>query len=501
MKAMKDLIASGERLLAEADALREKNAPDADVKAKCTEFDALQADIEQVKADNKRRKLIESAKEDDAVDTYGKDLRDPAEPRDHNREEYELEQGFYDYVKGKDLSDQLWKALEPKSASFKSTAAGEGYKAGVKMPARMIQRMFGAKVCEQLGIEAKGFLPMGGGVPSVSVPSGTTATGTGGTVQTVPPDFRAMLLEMAPEPTYILPRATVVPAPMGSVFWPILRQSDPASGQATPDGNEFGGVTGQWIQEGELKPSAEAMIDQLKITTYEYAAYTELTNRLLSRSAIQLEPLLTRLFRDNVMDALDRSFLIGNGSTMPLGVCQADPTTGLPQARIVARDTAGIVNYQDLVNLEYAILPYHRKNAIWTCQDQALKSLKQQKSTSGFPLWTAGVMTGFTAPTPAAIIGYPFISTVRLPAVGKRGDMVFGDWSHYIVAMEEEVVVQRSEHYKFKNNVTAFRMSVVVGGKPAQPRAFAILDNVVGSTTGSNTTTTGGVALTTSAPD
>ena len=79
-------------------------------------------------------------------------------------------------------------------------------------------------------------------------------------------------------------------------------------------------------------------------------------------------------------------------------------------------------------------------------------------------------------------------------ALGSRGDVVFGDWSHYIVAMEEEVVVQRSEHYKFKNNVTAFRLSVVVGGKVAEPRAFAILDNVVGTTTQGNagSTTTGG---------
>jgi HK97 family phage major capsid protein len=333
-------------------------------------------------------------------------------------------------------------ALKPKSASFKIAPDG------VVLPERLSARILGPNAAQALGKD----LPM------------SSATDT---VQTVPQDFRALLQELPPEPTYILQRATVVPAPYGSVLWPILRQND---------ASEYGGVTGGWITEGSDKPDTEVTIDQLKISTYEYAAYTELTNRLLSRSAIQLEPLLTRLFRDKVMDALDTAFLVGSGIGQPEGVVNNT------SVRVVSRDKAGQVGYVDAVNLEHALRAYHRSKAIWTMQDQAVRSLKMEKDGFGRPLWlpaTAGV-------APATVLGYSYVDTHRLPALGSRGDVVFGDWSQYIVAMEEEVVVQRSEHYKFKNNVTAFRLSVVLGGKVAEPRAFAVLDNVVGSTTQAN---------------
>ena len=60
-------------------------------------------------------------------------------------------------------------------------------------------------------------------------------------------------------------------------------------------------------------------------------------------------------------------------------------------------------------------------------RDAELKTVKLQKSTSGFPLWVAGVNTGFQAGQPAQIIGYQYLSTVRLPNVGNRGDFIFGD--------------------------------------------------------------------------
>jgi HK97 family phage major capsid protein len=450
MERLKTLIEKGERLVAEADELRGRSAPETEVRAKCAEFDAVQSAIEEFQAAEKRRQVLAAARRELQLDPAGKDLRDPAQPLDHEADARAKEAGFWDYIQGKSVSDRMRDALKPKSPSFKIAPDG------VVVPDRLSAAILGKNAAAALGKA----LPM---------------ANANNTVQTVPADFRALLIELPPEPACILPRATVVPAPYGSVMWPVLEQSD---------SDEFGGVSGGWITEGASKPDTEVAIDQLKISTYEYAAYTELTNRLLSRSAIQLEPLLTRLFRDKVMDALDTAFLVGSGVGQPEGVVTNT------SVRVVARDKAGCVGYVDTVNLEHALRAYHRSRAIWTLQDQAVRSLKLEKDGFGRPLWlpaTAGA-------APATIVGYPYVDTHRLPALGSRGDVVFGDWSHYIVAMEEEVVVQRSEHYKFKNNVTAFRLSVVLGGKVAEPRAFAILDNVVGTTTQGNagSTTTSG---------
>jgi len=442
MENLKELVARAERTLAEMEDLRSQDATDEQLKAKAAEFDAVQGRIETVQADLRRRQSLAEAKRELEVDVTGKSLRDPAQPRDGNAEARERELGFWDYIQGKALPDRMREALRPRSPSFKQAADG------VVMPDALARRIFGKQVAEAMGKA----LPMTAGSQGANL---------------IPQDFRALLLDLAPEPPSILQRATVVPAPYGSVQWPVLAQTD---------ADEFGGITGDWIEEGGEKPDTEAAISQLKISTYEYAAYTEVTNRLLSRSPVQLEALLTRLFRDKVSDALDTAFLVGSGIGQPEGV-----VTNV-QIRLVGRDAAGTINYTDLVNLEHAVRAYHRARAIWVVQDAGVRALKLQTDTTGRPLFVPALAGGI----PDRLLGYPHIDTHRLPALGSRGDIVLGDWSQYIVAMEEEVVVQRSEHYKFKNNVTAFRVSVVVGGKVAEPRAFAILDNVVGSTTQGN---------------
>lgn len=502
---MDKLIQAAEKAQTELDVLCGAATPDAEaVRGKTAELDGILVKIETTKANAKRRALIADAKKGEEVAVPGgKDaapLADPARATDHEADLRAKEDGFFAVMLGGKISDSLTDALLPKSKSFEGTAAG-AYKddhgkdvpfgRGFLMPERLKMRIFGTKTADAMGWSGKA-IPMGGGVPSGGGPFSTITGGTSGTVQTVPHDFRSMLLELGPEPAAVFPLCTIVPAPYGSVDWPILRQSDPNStGSNVGDGNEFGGVIGGWIQEGAAKPSTAMLIDQLNIKTFEYAAYTELTNRLMSRSAIQLEPLLTRLFRDKILDAYDRAILTGNGLTMPQGIETPDPVTGLAYCRWVSRNLSGQFGYVDMVNLEMNVLPYHRAGCIYVQNDGATRLLKLAQSTSGFPLWMAGVQTGFMASQSKEMNGYPYISTLRLPALGSKGDVLFGKFSEYIVAMEEEVVVQRSEHYAFNRNVTAFRVSTVIGGKNSQPRAFTALDATIGSTTKAIDYTTG----------
>jgi HK97 family phage major capsid protein len=477
-------MAKAQRLLKEADDLRASNGSDEDIRGKTEAFDAEVALIEQAKADEARHAAVAAADDDDSdADADGKSLRDhdTVQARESKvGDEILRTRAFWQHIEnslvpeghnipqGKTLSDRMRAALEPKSPKFK-TMAVEG---GVVAPEHIAGALMGPGYREAFYGKSNAY--------NTSLPQSSWD----GTMQTIPADFRAMLLELPPEPPHILDYATVIPAPFGQVYWPYLVQSD---------ADEYGGVTGAWIVEGQEKPNTEANVKQIQISTYEYAAYTELTNRLLSRSPIQLEPLVTRLFRTNVASALDYAFLVGSGDQMPLGAVYGVVTppigyVGQPlgitsdtTVRLCPRNKAGLFGYDDSVNIEHTIRSYHRDRCLYILNDSSLRSLKLEKDLYGRPLW--GVSGG--EPSPKSIQGYPFVGTYRLPAVGGRGDVVFGDWSQYIVAMEQEVVVQSSPHYKFKNNVMAFRVSIVCGGRTPLPRAFAILDNLVGSTTNS----------------
>ena len=58
---------------------------------------------------------------------------------------------------------------------------------------------------------------------------------------------------------------------------------------------------------------------------------------------------------------------------------------------------------------------------------------------------------------------------------GSDGDVMYGDASQYILAMDQDIVIKRSSEYKFKNKVDAFLVYMACGGKLSQPRSFAKL--------------------------
>jgi len=278
-----------------------------------------------------------------------------------------------------------------------------------------------------------------------------------GDASLIPEDYRAQLLQLAPEPTHIMQMATIVPAPTGTVTWPRLVQTD---------SSEYGGVSVSWISEGAEKPETEPTFEQETIDAHEVAAYTEITHRLLARSVLSLENILTRLFRGAVQHALDTAFIGGSGTGQPLGIIN---TTGI---HLVNRTVANAIRYDDFVNLEHALRVNHRAGGHFVMADAILQAIKLRRDSDNRPLWVPSVAGG----PPNTIIGYGYTPTHRLTAYSD-GDVVFGDWSQYIIAMEQDVVVKRSDHYKFRHNRAAFTVYAVVGGKCVQPRAFSILND------------------------
>lgn len=465
MNKLKSLVEKGKRLLAEMDTLRGKAESEADadkrteieksLSGKSAEFDQVKASIEAEKDSLKSKAMLAESEKLCEVPADGKTLT-PGEAVDHGNEDREKGKIFYAYLGGKTLSDRERDAMKPKSAQFAEGADG------VCVPDSLKCALMGKRWMRAMGKA----IPM----------SSADALAAGGRMYLVPEEYRAELLELAPEPAMTLQKCTIVPTQTGTVDWPRLVQTDES---------ENGGMAGTWIDEGGEKSSTEASFEQLQIKAYEYAAYTEITNRLLTKSVPSIEPIVSRLFRNTINGAIDFALLRGTGTGQPLGVIN---DTGV---RFVGRATDNTIGYADLVNLEFALRANHRAGAEFVLQDQALRTLKltTEGTTTSRPMFVASIANGLAD----RLIGYPYWGTHRLPTLGYTGDVVFGDWREYIVIMEEEIVVKRSEHYKFRNNVTAFTAHVVIGGRPGEPRAFAVLDAQVSTTSGAamSSTTTG----------
>jgi HK97 family phage major capsid protein len=230
--------------------------------------------------------------------------------------------------------------------------------------------------------------------------------------------------------------------------------------------DEYGGVVTSWIAEGDTKPYQEPRFVQEKVVTNEIAARTEISRTMLRRSALDLRAIITRLFRGSLLNELDKAILTGDGTGKPLGIMN---TVGI---NTVSRLNANNVQYDDLVNLEFAILGHHRANAQYGIADGAMKVLKKSVDGEGRPLFSVDTSQQMRQ----MLVGYPFRSTHRL-TLGED-DVVFGDWAWYFTAVEEDVVMLMSEHEKFSKNLVVFAVFALFGGKAVIPTAFAKLNKV-----------------------
>ena len=460
---IKELQEKLEKLFAEMKALDGSITKAADDEAKATArtaFETKRAEVESVQVELEA--AIAKAEKEAAIQKSlnrasdnlkaqvpaGAKLSAAPEAKDHDAALRHQEKCFHSYIEGGDkmLSGEEMELLQPTSKSF---TQGMG---GVKLPASFAIKMFGTRWAKCVGYSDSDIARVFKASTMVS-----SSDALGG--YTVPEDFRANLLQTPVEAPHILPRATIVPAPTGEVTWPKAEQTD---------ANEYGGMTASWINENGSKVQTDTRFTQEKIACHELAMYTEISHTLLRRSPLALEQWIATRGRQVALDAMDAAFINGDGDGKPLGILQTDGV------RIVGRTTANTVVRTDLVNMKYALKPYHRAGAVFVAEDGVIKTLEELEDSEGRPLFTANAATGIFE----RLVGFPFIATTRNPALGTEGDVLFADLREYYVPMEQDIMIKRSDDYKFQNNAAAIAIFVVVGGKLVQPRTCAVLGDV-----------------------
>jgi len=404
-----------------------------------------------VKAKNKKKadSLLASAGDLTKANVPDGAVLGGAEAKDHDDELRQCEKSFTRYMEGgkKALSGQEADLI----IASDSTTFNKGL-GGAIVPKSMAIKMFGLKWAKGVGMSDYDIARVMKASTMV-----TSSNALGG--YAIPEDFRANMIDAPVEGSHIMPRATIVPAPTGEVTWPRSKQSD---------SNEYGGMSGSWVSEAGTKPQSDTQFEQVKIDCNEFAMYTEISQTLIRRSPLAIEQWVGTRGSQVAMDAMDQAFINGDGSGKPLGILQTD---GI---RTVGRQTSGTVVRKDLTGLKYALKPYHRAGAVYVTADGVLQVLEELEDTNGRPLFTANTNTGLFE----RLGGYPFVGTTRNPDLGTEGDIFFCDLREYYVAMDQDIVIKRSEDYKFQNNVVSLAIFVNVGGELVEPRLCAQLGDV-----------------------
>lgn len=283
----------------------------------------------------------------------------------------------------------------------------------------------------------------------------------------VPEEFIASVIQYDTPQNILMPMATVVPMSSNKIKWPKLQQR-----VGTPDTqNFFGGIVMTWAEDNATISETEPRFEDFVLETHKLSGLTKIDNSLLMDSAVNLANFITILYRSAINYTLEDAMLRGNGVAKPLGIF-VDPAVNL-----VVRQQSNLISFTDALALE-TIIPSYLKgpNTVFLGNSAAAAQLRDERDTNN-ALILRERYSEVGEGTFTTLLGRRFIMTDgKTPAVGSKGDLSLGNWTHYWVGMRQDTSIASSSERYFEEDRTAMRVITRADGRAAHPKAFAVLD-------------------------
>lgn len=277
----------------------------------------------------------------------------------------------------------------------------------------------------------------------------------------IPERLRAELLKVALERAVVRPRARVIPMDSLVVPFPCVDSTSNVS-------SVYGGFIGYWTEEGATLVESQPRFGRVELQAHKLALYTEIPNELMQDSIIALAAFVDQVMPEAVAWFEDVAFFLGGGVGEPLGFYNADAMVS------VTRTTSSLVLWSDVVNMFARMLPQSLDRAVWIISPEVFPQLAQMvvpvKNVAGTENVGGGpVMLGYGGGTqmlPMTLLGRPIIISEKARQLGSAGDISFVDFSYYLIGDRQAMSARQSEDYRFQNDITAFRITERIDGRP-----------------------------------
>lgn len=221
------------------------------------------------------------------------------------------------------------------------------------------------------------------------------------------------------------------------------------------------GVKAYWLDSGVQIPRSKSGHKKVMLKLHRLAALVEVTDELLEDA-----PRLTALLQESAPDAItyeaEAALIAGDGVGKPRGFAY----TGGPLVTVAKKSGQAADT-----------LVAHNFGAMWAQSlDPANSFLLGSKTTmpsllelnvGNQPVFIPANRGLVGAPTPATILGLPYVFTRHGEAVGDVGDVYMVDPSGYMCAVKSGgTKFEASIHLYFDYAVTALRWIFRIGGEP-----------------------------------
>lgn len=240
-----------------------------------------------------------------------------------------------------------------------------------------------------------------------------------------------------------------------SIRLPYLVQTD-----ATTSNRPMAGIADVTIVgEAGSKTEFEPKFDQRLLIAYKYAGYTEIADETLADDMTgDLAPTIQSVIGGQIINKINEDITFdGTGSSMPLGAFN-NANAALYK---VARKTANSFKVEDAFNM-YARHVLGPQSA-WFIHPSVVPQL-MNLSLSGTTL--VSFVTNLQGRPQMQLLGLPIIVTPLMAVLGAQGDVALGNGAFYAMALRTALTIESSIHYRFRNDITAYRFFARGGGIP-----------------------------------
>jgi len=314
---------------------------------------------------------------------------------------------------------------------------------------------------EQMQAIAKAGMPHGEVDPRLmaATPTGANASNNADGGFLIHSDYSEALLDRAREESPILGMCRSIPIGdgMDNIDLPVIDETSRATG------SRWGGVQVYRRAEAQAVTSTKPTFGRLKLEPSELMGLAYATERLL-RNAPTVERVFGDAFASEFAFKLTDEIIRGTGGALCTGILDGTAPT-VSQAKETGQAAATIVT-ANLSNMWTHVASRSKSRGVWLVNNEC----GPQLDVLTIPAGTAALEPRFVtydAQGALRIKGRPVIELEQCSALGTVGDIIFADFSEYLLASKGAIEGQSSMHVQFIYNEMTFRWTYYVIGRPA----------------------------------
>lgn len=276
-------------------------------------------------------------------------------------------------------------------------------------------------------------------------------------------DVSTELLQEMHDVAIIAPKCRPMPISAGSNALTINGVDE----TSRVDGSRWGGVQSYWADEAGTATATKPKFRQIELKLKKLLAFYYATDEVLADAAA-LEAAAQAAFAEEMAFKVDDAVVRGGGSGQPLGILGAGALVTVSKE---VSQAAGTFLYENLIKM-YARMPARSlaRASFFINIDvmPQLMLMTMPGGTSATPVYLPP--TGAAAAPFGTLLGRPIVPIEQCSSIGTVGDVIFADFSQYLLAEKGGLQQASSIHVQFLTGEQVFRFTYRTDGQPMRAK-------------------------------